>query len=337
MSKVLINETTLSAIGDAIREKGGTTALIAPQNMPNAIQALVIGNIDTGDIPETAFALSGRCDNWDYEGKWDWFCELYGSKIKCSNYITSASGMFYGTELKSIPFDIILGGNGIYHDCSKMFMTAGNLSSVSGLIIHRPNNLSYMFYNCSNLKTIDWYIGTTSYINYDSISGDFEYMFYNCEKLTSLPSLSGLYCYGTGKNLLNGNAFYGCNALTAIRGLDIGDYPDRDVNYCGVRPFATCYALEELTFTSRGASDLSNQTLNITGKVGYSSDINTSKYNRTSAVNTINSLPDLSLGSNNIINFNGNSGLSTEGGAISTMTEEEVAVAVAKGWTVSYV
>ena len=75
----------------------------------------------------------------------------------------------------------------------------------------------------------------------------------------------------------------------------------------------------------------------ITGNVGYQYDINTSKYNRTSAVNTINSLPDLSNGSNNVIQFNANSGLSTEGGAISTMTEEEVAVAVAKGWTVSYV
>ena len=336
MSKVLINETTLSAIGDAIREKGGTTALIAPQNMPNAIQALVIGNIDTGDIPETAFALSGRCDNWDCEGQWDWFVELYGSKIKCDKYITSASGMFYNTELKSIPFDIILGGNGIYHDCSKMFMSAGNLSSVSGLTVYRPNNLSYMFYDCSNLKTIDWYIGTTDYVNNTSISGDFDYMFANCKKLISLPNISGLYCYGTGKNLLNGDAFKGCNALTAIRGVDIGYYPKGDVNYCGYQPFKDCYALEELTFAFR-SSNLSNQTLSITGNVGYQYDINTSKYNRTSAVNTINSLPDLSNGSNNIIKFNGNSGLSTDGGAISTMTEEEVAVAVAKGWTVSYV
>lgn len=336
MSKVLINETTLSAIGDAIREKGGTTALIAPQNMPDAIQALVIGNVDTGDIPETAFALSGRCDNWDYEGKWDWFCELYGSKIKCDTYITSASGMFYGTELKSIPFDIYLGGDSIYHDCSKMFMLASNLSSVSGLTVYRPNDLSYMFYDCGLLKTISWTIGSTSYINYDSISGDFDYMFANCKKLTSIPNLSGLYCYGTNKNLLNGDAFMGCNALTAIRGLDIGIMSNKTSNVCGIRPFEDCYALEELTFTSRETT-LSNQTLSITGNVGYSSDINTSKYNRTSAVNTINSLPDLSTGSNNIIKFNGNSGLSTDGGAISTMTEEEVAVAVAKGWTVSYV
>jgi hypothetical protein len=84
---------------------------------------------------------------------------------------------------------------------------------------------------------------------------------------------------------------------------------------------------------------LSNQNLRITGNVGYSNyeDISVSRYNRNSAVNTINSLPNISLGSNNIVQFNGASGSSTDGGAINTMTEEEIAVAVAKGWTVSFV
>lgn len=333
MSKVLINETTLSAIGDAIREKGGTTALLSPTSMPNAILALTTGNVDVGDIPAIAFELKGNCDYWNYKGTWDWFCELFGSEMD-NGAITSANGMFYDSNLKSIPFDIFLGGSG-YNDCREMFMSMGNLSTVS-LTVYRPNDLAYMFYNCGLLKTINLIIETTDYVNNTSISGDFEYMFANCKKLTSISNLSGLYCYGTNKNLLNGDAFKGCNALTAIRGLDIGIMSNKTSNVCGIRPFEDCYALAELTFTSR-ATTLSNQTLGITGKVGYSSDINTSKYNRTSAVNTINSLPDLSTGSNNIIQFNGNSGLSTDGGAISTMTEEEVAVAVAKGWTVSYV
>ena len=333
MSKVLINETTLSAIGDAIREKGGTTALLSPTSMPNAILALTTGNVDVGDIPETAFTLEGNCDYWNYAGTWDWFCELFGSQMD-NGVIKSANRMFYDSNLKSIPFDIFLGGSG-YNDCREMFMLMGNLSTVS-LTVYRPNDLAYMFYNCGLLKTINLIIETTDYVNNTSISGDFEYMFANCKKLTSISNLSGLYCYGSGKNLLNCNAFKGCNALTAIRGIDIGYYAQGNVNYCGYQPFKDCYALEELTFTFR-SSNLSNQTLDITGNVGYQYDINTSKYNRTSAVNTINSLPDLSNGSNNIIKFNGNSGLSTDGGAISTMTEEEVAVAVAKGWTVSYV
>ena len=67
-----------------------------------------------------------------------------------------------------------------------------------------------------------------------------------------------------------------------------------------------------------------------------------SRYNKTSAIETINSLPDTSAylataGGTNTIKFLGNSGASTDGGAINTMTEEEIAVATAKGWTVTFV
>lgn len=75
----------------------------------------------------------------------------------------------------------------------------------------------------------------------------------------------------------------------------------------------------------------------------FSFDKNYSRYNRISAVNTINSLPDTSAylaekgGSVNTIKFDGNSGALTDGGAINTLTEEEIAVATAKGWTVTWV
>jgi hypothetical protein len=67
-----------------------------------------------------------------------------------------------------------------------------------------------------------------------------------------------------------------------------------------------------------------------------------SRYNHDSAVNTINSLPDTSAylataGGTNTIKFIGNAGSATDGGAINTLTEEEIAVAAAKGWTVSLV
>ena len=71
-------------------------------------------------------------------------------------------------------------------------------------------------------------------------------------------------------------------------------------------------------------------------------DINYSKYNHDSAVETINSLPDTSAyiataGGTNTIKFKGGSGAKTDGGAISTLTEEEIAIAAAKGWTVTLV
>lgn len=73
-----------------------------------------------------------------------------------------------------------------------------------------------------------------------------------------------------------------------------------------------------------------------TCKVAYS------RYNHDSAVETINSLPDTSAylaanGGTNTITFTGAAGSATDGGAINTLTEAEIAVAAAKGWTVSLV
>lgn len=67
-----------------------------------------------------------------------------------------------------------------------------------------------------------------------------------------------------------------------------------------------------------------------------------SRYNHDSAVETINSLPDTSAylaanGGTNTIKFKGAAGSATDGGAINTLTEAEIAVATAKGWTVSLV
>lgn len=74
----------------------------------------------------------------------------------------------------------------------------------------------------------------------------------------------------------------------------------------------------------------------------YTVDVNYSRYNHDSAVNTINSLPDTSAyitsyGGTNTIKFKGESGKLTDGGAINTLTEAEIAVATAKGWTVTFV
>ena len=74
----------------------------------------------------------------------------------------------------------------------------------------------------------------------------------------------------------------------------------------------------------------------------FTADINYSRYNHDSAVATINSLPDTSAylaanGGTNTIKFRGESGKLTDGGAINTLTEEEIAVATARGWTISFV
>lgn len=62
-----------------------------------------------------------------------------------------------------------------------------------------------------------------------------------------------------------------------------------------------------------------------------------SRYNHDSAVKTIASLPDCSATGTNIIKFRQLAGQLTDGGQIGNLTEEEIAIAAAKGWTVSFV
>lgn len=66
----------------------------------------------------------------------------------------------------------------------------------------------------------------------------------------------------------------------------------------------------------------------------WTTNIAYSRYNHDSAVNTINSLPSTS-NTGCTIKFKGAAGSKTDGGAINTLTEEEIAVAAAKGWTVT--
>lgn len=69
----------------------------------------------------------------------------------------------------------------------------------------------------------------------------------------------------------------------------------------------------------------------------WTTDMAYSRYNRASAVATINSLPDTSERSGaNTISFKGTAGSKTDAGAISNLSEEEIAVAAAKGWTVTF-
>lgn len=73
----------------------------------------------------------------------------------------------------------------------------------------------------------------------------------------------------------------------------------------------------------------------------FATKIEYSRYNHDSAVATINSLPDTSAylasaGGTNTIKFRRQSGELTDGGAIGNLTAEEIAVATAKGWTVTF-
>ena len=70
----------------------------------------------------------------------------------------------------------------------------------------------------------------------------------------------------------------------------------------------------------------------------YNDAVAWSLYNKTAAEETVRSLPDCSAyGGSNTIKFNRVQGELTDGGAIGLMSEDVIAAAAAKGWTVTFV
>ena len=79
MAKVFIEESSLTAIGDAIREKTGGSDLLNPLDMPEAIAAIETGG-GSADLPEEAFKVTGNCSyRFSFDG-WTWFINNYGKK-----------------------------------------------------------------------------------------------------------------------------------------------------------------------------------------------------------------------------------------------------------------
>ena len=176
-------------------------------------------------------------------------------------------------------------------------------------------------------------------------------------------------------------AFNCCYVLDEILNIPVLHSSSNTLTYSALgETFSNCMRAKEITFISGETASWKGQTLDLSYFVGYVSsnykpnilnynsgitadkevtddatyqalkndadwfsvDVNYSRYNHDSAVNTINSLPDTSAylaanGGTNTIKFKGAAGALTDGGAINTLTEAEIAVATAKGWTVSLV
>ena len=382
MSKVSINESTLTAIGNAIREKTGKTALIAPGSMPTEIANIQTGG--GGGIPEEALIITGDCSYRFANNGWNWFIEEYGNRITTKD-ITNLDSMFHkSAQCTSIPF-VLQGDINTGVSCDSTFFGCQNLSSEIKFKNISFSKLNSVFNCCYKLKTIVFEdcdfskINTASATTYSGSD-----MFNRCESLRHIPEdfLKQIYnLKATSKYyLLFQNGFYQCYGLDEIRG--ISPRTGTLTSNVFTNTFNSCARVLNIVFDTQedGTPYIANwksQTIDLSTYVGYvqskskttwilltnagitedkeviddatyqalkndpdwfTCDVNYSRYNHDSAVETINSLPDTSAsGGTNIIKFTGDSGTLTDGGAINTLTEEEIAVAAAKGWTVTLV
>lgn len=387
MSKVLVNETSLSGIANSIRAKNGTATTYKPSEMAAAIDAIQTGS----DIPEEAFAISGDCSYRFARGGWDWFIEQYGDRITTDG-ITDAMNMFGNSKIELIPFEINFNTKSAYHSTNNMFYYCSNLKEVQKIKNLKVYNTSYFFYYCYDLRNIpEGFASTWDWSYLESQTGSYtgyqNQMFNYCSSLRIIPMdliRSGNPNLNYGYSYFN-SGFCNCYVLDELTNLPI---PYTKATWTGNafgNTFDNCNRLKNITFALQDDGtpytvSWKNQTIDLSKYVGYTNSpynilnhnsgitsdkaVNSdesyqalkndpdwyavgdvyglpySRYNHDSAVATINSLPDTSAylataGGTNMIKFKGEAGSATDGGAISSLTPEEIAVAAAKGWTVA--
>lgn len=374
MANVLVNENSLTGIADAIRSKNGSTDTYKPSEMAAAISAISGGS--GPEIPDSAFVIREDGAYWDYLGKWDTFIEAYKDRWSTSN-LQNCSYMFFYSNLANIPFEINIGNNVILSNMLagvkalvspptinannitvqsiKGFMSSSNIKYIPDNyfdfivdIYNSSSNISSIFESCNKLRNFP---SSANVLPIKSKNTSYTYGFYNrmCFSCSVLDEIINL---GVNTKTITNNQF------------------NLTVSYCYRLKNFTFESGKTANWKSQ-VIDLSTQTgyggvgvildndsydipkgKRVTDATTYAAlkddadwwttNIAYSRYNHDSAVATINSLPDTSAylataGGTNTIKFKGAAGSATDGGAINTLTEEEIAVATAKGWSVSLV
>ena len=380
MAKKLYEESNIYNIACALREKcGDGSKTYKTCDMADAIRALDAGGGGGGSIDK--IEISGDCSYQFYKGRWDKIIDKISTKditnaermfedsqsefipfdlnftsqgnvrceymfYRCYNLKEIGKiknfkpniirGMFCGCydlrylpEFENVDFSLFRNNN---YGCAQLFSTCNSLREVPESLLkqlytmyEKPSNVSYvplygsMFNGCCNLDEI---VGLSP-ISANWTLDMFDDIFRSCYRVKNI-------IFDTQENGL---------PYTSNWANQIIDLSSSYVGY-GYSSFNPPNYNSGITADKQVKDDATYQALK-NDPDWWTRDVNYSRYNRISAIKTINSLPDTSAflsvnGGTNTIEFKGEAGSLTDGGAINTMTEEEIAVAIAKGWTVSF-
>ena len=376
MADYLIKDTTLTNIADAIRAKKSSTDTYTPAEMATAISSIETGGgggptaddlTFTGDL--TKFNYYGRMSklikkygslmsfnsvndlSYAFKGNdplnsdfSNWTIDLYKCKLEeCFASHSSITGFpkFQGT---------VTNLQNLFRSSDTLKVIPDDLFSAGTEFICNDYEQKYngIFSDCYSLKKVPLWFGNMTF----TVNKDFNY-----------SSYSSVYY----------NTFLGCRNLKELI-LPIFPAPAKLKSNCFIGIFENVHLMRKFIFAPPPAGNeavlWTKQTINLADwQTGYDPSASGSKviyddetynlykndpdavaktleysfYNHDSALETIRSLPyaqmvDIShdqLG--NVIKFYGKSGEKTDGGAINTLTTEEIAIATNKGWTVSYV
>ena len=279
---------------------------------------------------------------------------ITGSYDGCSFYDT-----FFGCEnLTSVP--TITGETetfyGVFQRCSKLTTIPDSLGELDFTKLNNSNggNCGNNFESCYRLRYIPKNLLKKIYSGGNNNSGSGTAYYYQFKECYSLDVLDGVAVQAGEYNMDrvgNYDCFSKCYRLKTIKFDTNADGTPKTapwknqslnlINYVGYAQYTSTFYGNYGFTTATQVSDAATYEALKNNADYWTADINYSRYNHDSAVETINTIPDTSAylaanGGTNTIKFMRHSGKLTDGGAIDTLTEEEIAVAVARGWTVAY-
>lgn len=212
MSKYVIDSTTLSDIGDAIRTKNGSTDLIPVVQLANEILALDASG-GGGEIEALVIDVTGDASHFDYNGRLDDIISNKSNRVTFTD-VSNARSLFENSKLEVFPdvdFDGVV-------DMAKMFKNCINMKELpnitgkcyryylNGSTKYYYCTLSETFSGCENLRTIPvdffeglgtrgtsstdfWPFAMTSLVPRDGQQWILNEMFYECKSLRQIPNL----------------------------------------------------------------------------------------------------------------------------------------------------
>ena len=288
--------------------------------------------IDTSNVASMTYKFTG-CST------------LQSIPLLDTSKVNDMTNMFYScSSLQSIPLldtSNVKNMNSIFDSCqslqsipmlntsnvtnmSNMFYSCRTLQSIPPIDTSNVTNMRAMFYSCSTLQSIP--LLDTSKVN------DMNYMFYGCSLLQSIPPID------TSNVTDMGNIFYSCQSLQSIPPIDTSKVTNMTNMFNDCRKIQSIPLLDCGIVTNMGNffgwSNINTLT-DLGGFKDLKISITSCFLERTpnltvdSLMNVINNVYDLTA--------NGLSGQSLKFGStnLNKLTAEQVAVATAKGWTIT--
>lgn len=249
VEQVLVNSSSLSSIGDAIRTKKGLPAesKFTPSEMSEQINSMPV-------VPEDALTLPGYCADLFKDRRFSFMINVPGVKTKD---ISSAQAMFYNcTDITEIPFDLnFLKNNAVsissaFYKCYKL-KKLPKFNNLETLSCDSAFYWCYELEDVSSLADIDLsYMNRYPYVRYGNIFSD-------TYKLKEIPYsfLSKLYNINTGwkYTIYNNQCFYE-SGVYALRGLPVTPYEYANNMFSQDECFYKTGRLKSLTFDMDGTA-----------------------------------------------------------------------------------